>query len=84
MYESFTWRGYWFVTHYPVTPAFWKGVWKPSVARQPLRRACDWRRNQDTRLYSFIDPECPDCVAYKSNLHRLFPYGLWRRPRTSL
>lgn len=59
------------MTHYPVTPSFWRGVWSVfRVLPGRLRRACDWQR-LGPGYADLHRPTCGDCAAYKANLIRL-------------
>lgn len=57
------------MTHFPVTPKFWCGVFPPFRHVEFLLRACVWKPVKVAEV-SFA-PTCPDCMAYRSALVRL-------------
>lgn len=61
-------------THYPVTPSFWRGIFrKDDVAAQAKRgrlfRACSWEKGRVDEMTH--RPTCEDCRVYISNLARM-------------
>lgn len=71
------------LTHYPVTTRYWRGVWgAPRQLDRRLRRACDWRWNEDWSNYANLsrqeEPTCDDCRAYRERLAQVLRIQRYR------